>query len=169
MLNWSFGYTQTMVNGDTGSKFSAIQANEFIAHHNMARKELNIAPLVWNSNIAGYAQEWAEFLANKKKCKLIHRDELNKNPLDLGENLYWFSSSDNFNVVQASVGWYDEKSFYKHQPLSYKMVDQAGHYTQMIWSGTTEMGAGKAICPSGAVIIVANYNPMGNTIGQFVY
>ena len=153
----------------TASKFTSDDISQFLDHHNKARGELNLAPLKWNKNIAAYAQEWAEFLANKKKCKLMHRDALNKNPMDLGENLYWISSGENFQAVQAAVAWYSEKSFFNNQPFSYNMADKVGHYTQMIWSGTTELGAGKATCPSGAVIIVANYNPMGNTIGQLAY
>ena len=167
-LMCSYVYSQSVIR-NSGSDLSPNEATQFLDYHNAARKELHIAPLVWDNTLASYAQEWADFLAKKKKCKLIHRDELNNNPKKLGENLYWVSSGENFQVVQAADAWYSEKSFFNNQPFSYNMADKAGHYTQMIWSGTTEMGAGKATCPSGALIIVANYNPMGNTIGQLVY
>jgi hypothetical protein len=156
-------------NSDKGSLLTAEEITTLLDHHNQARKELKIPALIWNPAIAAYAQEWADFLAKKKKCKLIHREELKNNPKELGENLYWVSSVENFQVVQASDAWYSERSFFKNQPFSYNMANQAGHYTQMIWSGTREMGAAKATCPSGAVIVVANYFPMGNTIGQLAY
>jgi len=47
-----------------------------------------------------------------------------------------------------------------------KMV---GHYTQMVWSSTREVGAGVAHCPSGAIIVVASYHPAGNMVGSVPY
>jgi len=58
----SFCLGQTNGQG-TGSKFTSEQANEMLEYHNMARKELSIAPMTWNPTIAAYAQEWANFLA----------------------------------------------------------------------------------------------------------
>jgi hypothetical protein len=40
----------------------------------------------------------------------------------------------------------------------------------MVWKNTKELGMGIGICPEGYVtVIVANYNPSGNIIGQFPY
>jgi pathogenesis-related protein 1 len=44
-----------------------------------------------------------------------------------------------------------------------------GHYTQMVWRSTTQVGMGQASCPGGALVIVAEYNPPGNYIGQKPY
>jgi hypothetical protein len=38
----------------------------------------------------------------------------------------------------------------------------------MVWSTTTEIGAGKAVTKNGTVI-VCNYSPMGNVIGMKPY
>lgn len=153
-------------NQSTGSHFAVRQVKEFLSHHNMARAEYQVPPLQWDASIAGYAQQWAEYLATKKKCKLMHRDELNKNPEDYGENLYWISSGENFDPIRASINWYEEKSIFEKNNLIYNSNLNMGHYTQMIWKNTTHIGAGYARCPSGAVIVVANYNPPGNFIGE---
>jgi len=47
------------------------------------------------------------------------------------------------------------------------MFKISGHFTQMIWRNSTELGMGMARDQTGKVIIVANYNPPGNYIGQF--
>jgi hypothetical protein len=39
----------------------------------------------------------------------------------------------------------------------------------MVWKNSKEMGLGIATCPTGEVIIVANYNPAGNYVGQYPY
>lgn len=150
----------------TGSNFTSKEATEFLAHHNLARKEFNIPPLEWDASISSYAQEWAEYLASKKRCRMIHRDELNKNPKNFGENLFWVSEGSDFTPVNASALWYDEKSIFEKNNYRFNESSEMGHYTQMIWKNTTHVGAGYATCPSGAIIVVANYNPPGNYIGS---
>jgi pathogenesis-related protein 1 len=39
----------------------------------------------------------------------------------------------------------------------------------MVWKETTHVGMGIAICKNGGMIIVANYNPAGNYIGEKPY
>ncbi len=151
---------------ETGSRFSTGDVQQFLDHHNQARRELNIESLTWNEELAAYAQEWADYLANKKKCRLIHRYQLKKNEPGYGENIYWGSSAQYFTPLDASISWYNEKDKFNGKKITWEGLPKTGHYTQMIWSSTREIGAGKAICPSGAIIIVANYNPAGNIIGS---
>lgn len=42
-----------------------------------------------------------------------------------------------------------------------------GHFTQLIWARSRYFGVGKACSRSGKVIVVANYEPVGNVSGQF--
>ena len=41
------------------------------------------------------------------------------------------------------------------------------HFTQLVWKSTKEFGIGKAHTRGGKLIVVANYRPSGNIIGQF--
>lgn len=45
-------------------------------------------------------------------------------------------------------------------------VTEAGHFTQMVWKGTKEIGVGKAFSKDG-VYVVVHYHPGGNVMGQF--
>ncbi|EFN80502.1 Golgi-associated plant pathogenesis-related protein 1 [Harpegnathos saltator] len=42
-----------------------------------------------------------------------------------------------------------------------------GHFTQLIWASSRYFGVGKARSRSGKLIVVANYEPVGNVSGQF--
>ncbi len=43
-----------------------------------------------------------------------------------------------------------------------------GHYTQLVWRGTRDVGCAKVFC-SGYMIVVCNYNPPGNVLGLRPY
>lgn len=42
-----------------------------------------------------------------------------------------------------------------------------GHFTQVVWKGSKEMGVGRATARSGNIYVVANYAPGGNMQGSF--
>jgi pathogenesis-related protein 1 len=72
-----------------------------------------------------------------------------------------------YGAFDASQGWYSEKvkGNFHNQVLGMMGMDQiikVGHYTQEIWKSTTAVGIGQAFCPSGRIIITANYTPPGN-------
>lgn len=42
-----------------------------------------------------------------------------------------------------------------------------GHFTQVVWKDSTELGVGCAKTDNGKTYVVANYNPPGNMMGKF--
>jgi hypothetical protein len=70
------------------------------------------------------------------------------------------------DVVQS---WYDEHQFYDYKNPKFDM--KTGHFTQVIWKSTTQIGFGlSAFKPSSdsvAFLGVANYYPAGNYLKQF--
>jgi hypothetical protein len=45
---------------------------------------------------------------------------------------------------------------------------QTGHFTQVVWRGSTNLGVGIAFGNNGrTAVVVANYSPPGNYLGQF--
>jgi hypothetical protein len=86
----------------------------------------------------------------------------------LGENIFWGSDSDSYSLLDASKSWYEEKQQYRYGPIS-NFSDGTGHYTQMVWKETKEMGLGVAYTKKGGIIVVASYYPAGNFIGQLPY
>ena len=57
-----------------------------------------------------------------------------------------------------SVAWYNEIKDYSYASIKMdSLFPKVGHYTQMIWSITKEVGIGKARSKSGKVYVVARY------------
>jgi pathogenesis-related protein 1 len=84
-----------------------------------------------------------------------------------GENLY-MGSAHAYSVVDGAKAWYREKKYFKGGKLNNKNWYKSGHYTQMVWKTTTELGCGKIVC-KGFMILVCNYNPPGNMMGTAPY
>jgi hypothetical protein len=61
--------------------------------------------------------------------------------------------------------WYEEADKYRHANPGFSTG--TGHFTQVVWASTTEMGAGKASSSTGAQFVVVRYTPPGNVMGQF--
>ncbi len=125
--------------------------------HNYYRQNHNTAPLKWNESIQKYAQEWADKLAAEDR--MYHRQ-----PNSYGENIYWTSGGEvNGNTPVDS--WYAEIKSYNYSSPGFS--SSTGHFTQVVWAGSTEIGCGKAKSKRGGTFIVCNYNPPGNYQGRF--
>ena len=152
----------------TGSNLSPQEAMAALEHHNKVRNDVRVNPLIWSPELAAYAQAWADELA-RTGCKMRHRPDSGPWKQKHGENIFMGSPSSYYSPLNASESWYSEIKVYKHQPLNDRNWYAAGHYTQMVWNTTTAVGMGKAVCPKDAIIIVANYDPPGNVIGEKAY
>jgi len=149
------------------SAVQAAEAGDALAYHNEVRKGLGVAPLSWSDDLSAFAQAWAEHLASRG-CRLEHRPRSGPWAQRHGENLF-YGRGGRYTALTASRSWQSEAADYRYQVVSGSNFARTGHYTQMVWRDTQRLGMGQATCPDGAVIIVANYDPPGNVMGQYPY
>lgn len=143
---------------------SQAQIDDFVNSHNLVRAEVGTGKVIWSPQVAEFAQKWANHLANEGGCNLEHSQSS-----DYGENIYQGSEITLSKPSLSVEAWASEKAEYRGGVI--KLSLKAGHYTQVIWAKTTEIGCGLAVCPDktsvfGNIITVCNYNPAGNMIGQ---
>ena len=135
--------------------------NEALHCHNDYRTKHHAPPLTINKELSSIAQQYADHLA--KNDIFEHSDNKYKgNPL--GENLYMCSGTAITGKAMTS-SWYNEIKDYDFTKPGFSM--QTGHFTQVIWKSTTQMGIGYAQSESGNYYGVANYYPAGNFTGEF--
>ena len=139
---------------------AAIQ--EFLQVHNDARARVGAPPLRWSVQLAAYAQAWADQIAASGQFR--HRPQTGA--VQYGENI--FGGSAGFSPADAARNWLEERPGYRGGPFTQQIGSVAGHYTQMVWSTTTEVGYGIATGPNG-VVVVGNYSPAGNFLGVAPY
>jgi pathogenesis-related protein 1 len=128
------------------------------AAHNQVRAGVGVAPLAWSPSLSRYAQDWANQLA-ANNCQLAHRPNR-----PYGENLFWTSNGATAQYVVDF--WAAEAANYDIETNGCDGV--CGHYTQIVWATTTQVGCGMATCGSQQ-IWVCNYDPTGNLYGQKPY
>jgi len=142
------------------------QADETLRAHNAWRKRAGVRALRWGNDLASRAQLRATYLA-AHGCGITH-GEL---PEDVGESLYlgWplmvDRRPDAFNPTtptQVVDAWGEESKFYSEKTDTCEAEKVCGHYTQMVWPSTDEVGCGMAVCPSLGQVWVCNYRPRGN-------
>ena len=135
-----------------------------LAAHNAERAKLGIAPLRWDPALAGSAQRWADRLAASGRFE--HAPENPRAPE--GENL-WAGTRGYFAPEAMVDAWVREKRYF--QPGVFPdnsttgRVEDVGHYTQLVWRGTGEVGCARA-ASAREDILVCRYADAGNYIGE---
>lgn len=140
--------------------FSTIQ-QECLDSHNKCRAKHGVKPLRLNQEICEYSQKWAEKLASSELLE-------HSGSHQYGENLYYCWNSDPKVVMKGNEpveSWYSEVKTHKYGGKP--RTNETGHFTQVVWKDTKELGVGVAKSKSGKVFVVTNYSPPGNFIGKY--
>jgi pathogenesis-related protein 1 len=135
-------------------------AREIVNAHNIVRSRVGTAPLTWSDRLAGVAQEWANRLMANGQFAHSH------NP-NYGENLYEISgaAATPSLVVKAFA---DEVDDYDYRSNTCHGRGVCGHYTQVVWNDTKEVGC--AVARGGRrEVWVCEYYPPGNWVGRKPY
>lgn len=134
-----------------------------VNRHNEIRAEVfTDAPMSWSDEIAKSAQIYAEAIGAKG---VMEHDTSNNL---YGENLAISSTS--LSYTKATDMWYGEKKDYTY---GNGFKSETGHYTQIIWKKSTQLGCASAVFQQGdwkgGTIVVCRYSPAGNYNGNKPY
>jgi hypothetical protein len=137
----------------------------------------NMIQMYWNDNIAYKAQEHAN------NCKFKHStSQFRSQPTyKTGENIYIFGSSkkegNKIDWQKCVDAWFNEIKDFKW-PKSVDKFDSVpsqkptGHFTQVIWANSYEVGCGIAQFEEKGMyktLHVCQYGPVGNVRGLPIY
>ncbi|XP_041951822.1 serotriflin-like [Alosa sapidissima] len=154
-VTWGETYVQLDTNNPAVQK-------DIVNKHNELRRSVNptasnMLKMSWNSEAAANAQQWAD------ACTETHSTSSKRSisTSGCGENLFFSSAPLSWDdAIQA---WFNEDKHYKYGqgPIGNATV---GHYTQVVWYRSNEIGCGVAYCPNGgfAYFYVCHYCPPGN-------
>uniref|UniRef100_Q05108 Venom allergen 5 n=1 Tax=Dolichovespula arenaria TaxID=7442 RepID=VA5_DOLAR len=162
------------------------EKNEIVKRHNEFRQKVaqgletrgnpgpqppakNMNLLVWNDELAKIAQTWAN------QCNFGHDQCRNTAKYPVGQNVAIASTTGNSYQTMSYLikMWEDEvKDYNPHKDLMHNNFSKVGHYTQMVWGKTKEIGCGSVKYIENkwhTHYLVCNYGPAGNYMNQPVY
>lgn len=152
-----------------GSGGNPVAPSALVAAHNRWRAQVGVPGLRWSDKLAGVAQEWADHLKDNG-CTMVHSGN------GYGENLYWASpimwssgrrEFQSKTAQEVTDSWGDEIQYYSYADNSCSGV--CGHYTQVVWKDTKEVGCAMTVCGDKSQIWVCSYHPAGNFVGHKPY
>lgn len=125
---------------------------EALAAHNQWRVLHHAPNLIWDKELANYAQKYA------KKCWFKHSSS------PYGENL-----AAGFSSISLAVNtWYKEHTRYSYDKPGFSM--STGHFTQVVWKSSKKLGCAYAICDgrngTPGTFWVCEYSPAGNVTNK---
>ncbi|XP_078481595.1 Golgi-associated plant pathogenesis-related protein 1-like [Ciona intestinalis] len=140
---------------------------QVLERHNQLRNlHSNTNGVSLNVGLQEEAQAWANKLAADNTGL---RHDSNRN--GAGENLYYMNNSTLFAPTGAETTdvWYKEYKDYNFiTGQSTNDGRPIGHFTQVVWKATTEIGAGIASDSNGKYYVCVRYRTAGNMFGQYV-
>lgn len=150
-------------------------ADEMLLAHNRWRSTVSVPPLSYSTELAASAQRWADHLMQTNQCQMKHSAPDGQ----YGENLYWASAIEWSNgkrelqkVSPKKVvdSWAGERADYDYAHNRCAAGKMCGHYTQVVWRTTTEVGCAVAVCGNTLEQVwVCQYRPAGNWVGRKPY
>ncbi|OHF01696.1 SCP-like extracellular protein [Colletotrichum orchidophilum] len=122
---------------------------------NFYRGEHNASSVIWNATLADFATDYLDDMSGDS-CDFEHSGG------PYGENL-----AKGYPNATASVeAWGEERDDYDFKKGQFD--EGTGHFTQLVWKDTTDVGCGRKLCGDRQWYLVCEYWPRGNVVGHFV-
>ena len=140
---------------------------ELVDQHNTLRKKHSVGALTKNTDIAKLAQNTAD--GCKAAGDLVHSGTT-YNGKWMGQNLFVSGGAAPTGAAVAD-NWYSENKNYDYASGGSKNGKVVGHFTQLVWNATTQIGCAVAEGSwsgfSPSYFVCCNYFPGGNILGQY--
>jgi len=140
-----------------------------VKRHNELRSKHRVGTLTKFAPLASLAQQTAD------RCRDIGGLQHSINEYKgqwMGQNLYYAGTTgrDGPTGIQVTDDWYNEINDYDFSSGNSRNGKAVGHFTQLVWKGSKQIGCAYSIGNSGGwthYYVCCDYFPGGNVIGQY--
>lgn len=168
VYNSGLGYHQALTTRGQLELSRTQQREHHLKTHNVLRAKHHVGPLKLDRLLNANAQSYAEHLA--KSCEGKHSHGKWEYLEGYGENLWGGPHA--LSGIDATMAFHrDEEPNYNYatgKPWSSNPNGVIGHFTQLVWKGTTKLGVGIAENKAkDCRQVVLQYQPQGNIFGAY--
>ncbi|PYI08686.1 PR-1-like protein [Aspergillus sclerotiicarbonarius CBS 121057] len=163
--------TSTTTSSSATSTATSAYQSAVLYNHNVHRSNHSASSLTWSADLETSAYALAA------KCVYEHDTSIDGG--GYGQNIGYGVSADDIGVMITNLMYNDEMGYYTDlygeadPDMTY--FDEWGHFSQIVWAATTEVGCATVTCSSlGNVdasealpFTVCNYSPAGNYEGEY--
>ncbi|RAK79462.1 CAP domain-containing protein [Aspergillus fijiensis CBS 313.89] len=163
--------TSTTESASSTATASTAYQSAVLYNHNIHRSNHSASSLDWDSSLESSAYTLAA------KCVYEHDTTIDGG--GYGQNIGYGVESSAIGEMITNLMYNDEMGYYADlygeadPDMTY--FDNWGHFSQIVWKGTTKVGCATVTCPSlGNVdaaealpFTVCNYSPAGNYAGEY--
>lgn len=123
------------------SQLTQTQKNQILAAHNILRQQVNppaqtMPNLVWDTTLESTAQNYVSTCTSSNGLIVDHNPNRGTN---VGENIY-ASTAPISNISDPVQSWFNEYVYYNYDTNTCQSGQVCGHYTQVVWAATTNVG-----------------------------
>lgn len=136
--------------------------DECVTAMNRYRALHQVEPLTFDPEIGRFSKKWADHLAATNGFE--HNPNRVLGGKQLGENIAW--STNCYSGAETVDIWYNEVKDHNYRSADY--APKSGHFTQVVWKGSKQVGIWRSQRKDGTWVVVANFYPAGNYQGKFV-
>ena len=130
-----------------------------INYMNTFRTRHDVPKLKHNKTISKYSENWAQHILDTGRFE-------HSSGFEYGENIAYTYSLDHYKAfVRVTNLFYNEIEYYDYSDPKFDY--QTGHFTQLVWKSSTQVGIGMVSNETISVLVV-NFYPPGNYQGEFV-
>jgi len=172
--SYSEAPTSTKASSSSNAKPTGYQGM-VLHHHNIHRQNHSAPDIAWSDSLAATAQKIGE------TCVYAHNQEIDKDQGQYGQNIAAGVEAANVSAVITELFYNGEVSFYDElygeANPSMDNFHEWGHFSQIVWKGTTEVGCATVDCSAQKLantggnvapyFTVCNYKTAGNMGGAY--
>lgn len=135
-------------------------AEDCLTAINRYRSNHQVEPLSYSHEIEQISRKWVDHMAQKNIFE--HNEHSIYKGKKMGENIAsrYTSSGDGVTGSQIAEQWYSEIEDYDFE--AHRGRGTTGHFTQVVWKDSKELGIARSQKKDGTWMIVANFFPPGN-------
>ncbi|BAF10252.1 pathogenesis-related protein PRB1-3 [Oryza sativa Japonica Group] len=135
------------------------EAQQFVVPQTHLRAIYGLHPLKWSSDLADLATRWAD--QYKGDCAAASAASAAG-----GVNVFRGYGGEAWQPSDAVAAWAEEAQHYDYGANACAAGKECGHYKQMMWRDSTQVGCATVTCSSGETLMACHYEPQGNIMGQ---